>query len=224
MPATKASTVSSSHLQARRSHSYPVRTYTDEETSRSSYSDASDLIKYPCVEGIREIRAEAINKSPERRRKEADKNVRSHTPRRTQSDSRRYVTKEMVQPVDKLRRKPDSEHRHRSQMSSKGRDWVSGEAVHASKAHKGSGGEGARVRPSDLRRSRTTGEASRPTPERSHRDEAGTARRQSERRASHQEERIRTPLRREKRTIAGTAENGVKAEAPTRRYASIQYF
>jgi len=220
MPATKVSTVLSNCPQPRHSRSYPIRTHSYDRDSKSTYSDANNLVRYPDVEGMSKICAEAIHNSPMERHREIDRKVASRTPRRTQSHSRTYM-RQTEEAAHEVRGKDVSEHRsHRSRREE---NRLRGDNVHVSKTRQSSREASDRHRTRDSRRSKTTEEASRSRPERSHREDKGPTRRQSERKTSYQEGGVHTPLRREKRSVAENTEKRVREEPPVRRYNAFQH-
>ena len=157
----------------------------------------------------------------EGRRIRAKGAMTSHTPRRTYSDSKTNTKETFVREprvvVRDVRRKSDSEHRHRHRRSEK-EDAREDETVYVYKAHRKSEGEADRSRPSTIRRSTTNaGEASRTRHERQHTGDRVSQRRYSERRPSHREEKARTSLRREKRSINDHVPKSTRARPPVMR-------
>ena len=119
--------------------------------------------------------------------------------------------------VREVRRRSDSEHR-RHHRRSETEDAREGERVHVYKAHKRSEAEADRSRPSTRRRSTTNvGEAKRARHERQRTEDRDLQRRHSERKPSHREERVHTPLRREKRSIVDHVPKSTRDRAPITR-------
>ena len=164
----------------------------------------------------RRIRAEACGNLGEGRRSRAKGAMTSHTPRRTYSDS-----KEPRVVVREVRRKSDSEHRKHHHRSEK-EDARGDDRFYVHKAHKRSEAEADRSRPSTRRRSITNvGEASRTRHERQRTEDRELQRRHSERRSSYREEKVHTPLRREKRSIVDHVPKSTRDRAPINRYIHI---
>ena len=166
----------------------------------------------------RQVRVENPSQEHRSRAKGA---MTSQYPRRTYSDSRpsakeTYV-KESRAVVREVRRKSDSEHRHHHRRSEK-EDARESEGVRVYRAHRKSEGEADRSRYSTLRRSTTsTREASRTRHERQRTEDRELRRRHSERRQSHHEEKVHTPLRREKRSIADHGPKSTRGPGPVTR-------
>lgn len=171
--------------------------------------------------GLGRVRAEARKGSGEERRLRAKGAMTSRTPRRTYSHSKinakeTYVEEPRVV-VREVRRKSDSEHRHHHRRSEK-EDAREDDRVHVYKAHRECEGEADRSRLSTLRRSTTNaGEASRTRHERQRKGDREPRTRHSERRMSHHEQIVHTPLRREKRSIADHATKSTRDRAPITR-------
>ena len=209
--ATTISTFSRHHgTQAYDSRTLPYQAY--EGTSSSTVSDSSEGVENIVVGGPRSIRAETCENLPEGRRSRAKRAMTSHTPRRTYSES-----KEPRVVVREVRRKSDSEHRKHHRRSEKD-DAREDDGVYVYKAHKRSEAETHRSRPSTRRRSTTNvGEASRTRPERQRTEDRDLRRRHSERKPSHREEKVHTPLRREKRSIVDHVPKSTRDRAPITR-------
>lgn len=145
----------------------------------------------------------------------------SHTSRRTFADSKinakeTYVKEPRVVVREVLRRS-DSEHRKRHRRSEKEKARED-DSVHLYKTHKRYDDEADRSRPSTRRRSTTNvGEASRTRHERQRTEDRDLPRRHSERRPSYREEKVHTPLRREKRSILDHVPNSTRDRAPITR-------
>jgi len=221
MFATKASTVSTNYPQTHHSRPRSTPKHAVDRDLRCIYSDASNLVKYPNVEGIRKVHAEAVNRSTEGQRRESDRRVASRTFRRTQSDSRTYMMKNTEETAHEVRRRGDSEHRHRSHRSKREEGRPRGDTAHVPRTRSREGTD--RDRPQYVGQPKTTREASRSRPERSHREDKEPIRRQSERRTSHREETDHIPLRRERRSIAEGTEKRSREEPPVKRYSARQH-
>ncbi len=218
--ATTISTSSHHHRsQAYGSHSLPYQAYEGDSTS--TLSDSSEGVKTFPVADLRRVRAEACEKLPEERRLRAKRAMTPHTPRRSYSDSKanakdRYAKEPRVV-VQELRRS-GSEHRHHHHRRYEREDEREGERVYVYKAHKKNEGEVDRFRPSTRRRSTTiAGEASGKRHERLRTGDRELQRRHSERRPSHHEEKVHTPLRREKRSIADYTPKSTRERASATR-------
>lgn len=216
MFATKASTVSTNDPHHRRSRSYSSRNYAHDRDFRCTSSDARHMVKYPDVEGIRKVHAEALNQSTEGRRRESDGQVASRTPRRAQSDSKTYMARRTEETAHEVGRRGDPEHRHRSHKLRREDSRPRGDTAHVSRTRSREETDGDR--PPNLGRSKTAGEASIPRRERPHKEDKEPTRRQSERRSSLQEGAPHTPLRRERRSVAEGTDKRSREEPPVRRY------
>lgn len=219
MPATKASTVSSNNprTQTHNPRSQSARTHRHVRHTTSSCSDASDLIQYPDVEGIRRIHAEVMDKSSKGRRSESSK-VASREPQRRRSESRSYMAKEMGERVQDSGQRGGLEQRRRSHDVGRRDSSRRSDGVHEVKVHSR---EERRRRPKFPERSKTSGDVSELGRERSHREGKDQKKRPSERRTTNQEEIIRTPLRRERRSIVEVTDKCEKEKPPVRRYGGI---
>lgn len=219
--ATRISTSSQHHRRTQAYCSHPSRYHAYEGDSNSTISDSSEGVENSVVGGLRRVGAEVCTNPSEERRFRAKGAMTSHAPRRTHSDSKTsangtYV-KEPRAVVREVRRKSDSEHRHYHRRSET-EDAREGERVYVYKAHKKSDGEVTRSRPSSLRRSTTNaGEANRTRYERQRTGDKDLQKRLSERRPSHHEEKVYTPLRREKRSIADYVPKSTTDRAPATR-------
>ncbi|CAF9930414.1 MAG: hypothetical protein ALECFALPRED_004598 [Alectoria fallacina] len=224
--ATRISTSSQHHRRTQAYCSHPSRYHAYEGDSNSTISDSSEGVENSVVGGLRRVGAEVCTNPSEERRFRAKGAMTSHAPRRTHSDSKTsangtYV-KEPRAVVREVRRKSDSEHRHYHRRSET-EDAREGERVYVYKAHKKSDGEVTRSRPSSLRRSTTNaGEANRTRYERQRTGDKDLQKRLSERRPSHHEEKVYTPLRREKRSIADYVPKSTTDRAPATRSASVR--
>ena len=221
MPAARIkSSTHSKHHQAQRSCSYPLRPPAHE--TASSVSDASDLVIYPDLEAVRQVRAEAVKSAPRGRRKEFNRRMATYAPRRTYSESKASDTKFVKVMGSDVRRKDESRHGHRSHRSRReDLDHNRGEVVYVSHRRGGSYGEvEERGRSNDLRRSKTTGGTSKARHERSYVVNRATERRHSDRWTSRrEEEQYNTPLRKEKHSVAEDASRSRRVK-PLPKYNS----
>lgn len=219
MPATRASTVSSNNPRNHRPRSYSARTHRYDRQSTSSCSDASDLIQYPDVEGIRKVQAEAMDRSSKGRRSESSK-VASCDPRRGRSGSRSYMAKETGDRAQDARQRAGLEQRRRSHNTGRRDSGRRSDGAQEVRVH--SSGERHR-RPKNPERSKTLGDVDELRPERSHRENREHPKRPSERRTSRQEGEIHTPLRRERRSIVEVTEKREREKPPVRRHGGIHH-
>ncbi len=222
MPVATTISTSSHHHRSQTygSHSLPYQAY--EGGSTSTLSGSSEGVKTFPVADLRRVRAEACKIPPEERRSRAKRAMTPHTPRRSYSDSKANAkgrcAKEPRVVVQELRRRSDSEHRHHHHRRYERDDEREGERVYVYKAHKKNEGEVDRSRPSTRRRSTTNaGEASGTRHERQRTGDRELQRRHSERRSSHHEEKVHTPLRREKRSIADYTPKSTRERASATR-------
>ena len=200
----------------RHSRSYPLH-YRDDSDSETSVSDSSDQGEEADVHEPQRARAEIFTNSGATRPGESNrKRMASHTTRRP-LDTRTYSTKESRVTVREVPRRHSSQRRHRPD-----RDEYDEADVHVVKRHRSSKESTEKVRPAIMRRSTTSGVASRLREERSYRDRKSSrrpsdgrtpSRKQSERRP-YQNERIFSPVRRE---IRSTADN-ITETAKDRRH------
>lgn len=213
MPGATTISTSSHHPRTQIYRSHPLRYQVHENAPISTVSDSSEGVENIVVGGPRRIRAEACGNLPEGRRSRAKGAMTSHTPRRTYSDA-----KEPRVVVREVRRKSDSsEHRKHHRRSEK-EDAKADDRVYVHKTHKRSEAEADRSRPSNRRRSTTNaGEASRTRYERQRTEDRDVQRRHSERKPSHREEKVHTPLRREKRSIVDHVPKSTRDRAPITR-------
>ena len=198
------------------SRSYPLH-YRDDSNSETSVSDSSDQGEKADVHEPQRVRAEIFTNSGAMRPGETDrKRTASHTTRRP-SDTRTYPTKESRATVREPPRRQSSQRRHRPD-----KDEYDEADVYVDKRHRSSKESKEKVRPATMRRSSTTGVASRLREERSYRNRESSrrlsdgrtpSRKQSERRP-YQNERKFSPVRRE---IRSTVDN-VTETAKDRRH------
>lgn len=171
--------------------------------------------------GTRRFHPEALQNLSENLPSSAKGAMTSHTSRRTYSDSRpnareTYVKEPRVA-VREVRRRSDSEHRKHHRRSEK-EGAREDDSIYVYKAYRRSEAEADRSRPSTRRRSTTNvGEASRTRHERQRTEDRDLQRRHSERRPSRGEEKVYTPLRREKRSILEHAPNSTRDRPPITR-------
>ena len=192
-----------------------------ENQSDSTVSGSSEGVERTDVAVLRRGRAGNCEDHPDQRRSRAKRAMTSHTPRRTYSHSLKHANetygKEPRVVVREVRRTSNSEHRHHHRKSEREDQREDGN-VHVYKAHKKTEGEADRSRPSTLRRSKTdAGDASRTRTERRRTGDTEPPRRHSERRLSHHEERVHTPLRREKRSIVDNVPKSTRDRPPVTR-------
>jgi hypothetical protein len=213
--------MSTNYPQSRRSRSYSTTKRTEARDVRRTYSDASNLVQHPDVEGIRTVHAQAFNLSSERRRRESERKVASRTPQRTHSNSGTYMTRKTEETAHESRRRGDTEHRHGSHRLRREEGTPRGDVAYVSRTR--SREEIDRDRPQHTRRSKTPREASRPRPEWSHREYKESPRRHSERQTSREDGADHLPLRRKKRSVAEGNEKRPKEAPPVRRYRAHQH-
>lgn len=223
MPVATITSTSSLHhrrTQVYSSHSLNNRAY--ESASDLTVSDPSQSVEV--VGGQRRLCAKVHKNPPEELRSRAKGAMTSHYPRRSHSDSKTTTKETRVKEpevvVREVRRESDWEHRHHHRKSEK-RDARDGERDHVYKTRRKSDEEADRSRPSNLRRSTTNaGGVSRTRHERQRAEDRldrEMRRRHSERRRSHHEEKVHTPLRHEKRSIADHAPKTTRDRAPVTR-------
>lgn len=206
----------------RHSRSYPLH-YRDDSNSETSVSDSSDQGEEADVHEPQRVRAEIFTNSGAMRPGETDrKRTASHTTRRP-SDTRTHPTKESRATVREVPRRQSSQRRHRPD-----KDEYDEADVYVDKRHRSSKESKEKVRPATMRRSTTTGVASRLREERSYRSRESSrrlsdgrtpSRKQSERRP-YQNERKLSPVRRETRSTVDNVTETAKDrrhEAPVKR-------
>ena len=222
MPINTIFSTSSHHLhriQVHGSHSQKYR--LNEDTSNSTLSDSSYGVENLVVGGQRRVRAQVREIPLKESRSRVRRAMTSPHPRRTYSESKSKAKETYVKEprgvTREVRRKSDSENRHHHR---KHEEKAKEERVYVHKAHRKSEGEVDRSRPtSTLRRSTTSaGEASKTKHERPRTADRESRRRHSERRSSHNEENLHTPLRHEKRSIADHVPKSTRDRAPSTRY------
>ena len=206
--------------QAYRLH--PFQYEVNESASNSTVSDSSQGVDNLVVGGQRRVRAKAYEFPPQQERRSRAKGaMTSRYTRRSYSDpktnAKETYVKDPTVVVQEVRRKSDSEHRHHRHRSEK-EDGKEGERVRVYKSHRKSEGETARSRSGTIRRSTTiTGDASRPKYEPQRTEYREPRRRHSERRPSHHEDKVQTPLRHEKRSIADHVPKSTRDRPPVTR-------
>lgn len=221
MPVATTISTSSHHHRNQTYNSHPLRYWAHEDASISTVSDSSSDVRKSVVGRLRRVRAEACEIHPQERRLRAKGAMSSSYPRRTHSESKSKAkethAKEPRVVVREARKRSDSEHRHYHRKSDK-EDGKEGERVRVDKVQRNSEGEADRSKPSTLQRSTTNaGGASRARHERQRTDDKEVRRRHSERRPSHHEEKVHTPLRHEKRSIADHVPKSTRDRAPVTR-------
>lgn len=211
--------MSTNYPQSRRSRSYSTTKHREARDAKRTYSDASNLVKHPDVEGIRNVHAQAFNLSFAGRRRESERGVASRTPQRRHSDSRTHMTRKPEEVAHESRSRGDTEHRHGSHRVQREEGTPRGDVAYVSRTR--SREEIDRDRAQHTGRSKTAREASRPRPERSHREYKEHTGRHSERRTSREGGADHLPLRREKRSVAEGTDKRPKEAPPIRRYRVI---
>ena len=209
-------TSSHHHHRIQLSDSHPLRYRLDEDSSNSTVSDSSYGVETLIVGGQRRVRAVFRETPLKESRSRAKRAMTSPYPRRTYSESKTNTKETYVKEprvvTREVRRKSDSEHRHHHR---KPEEKVREERVSTHRTQRKSEGEVDRSKPITLRRSTTNaGEASKTRHER---PRTADRERHSERRPYHHEEKVRTPLRHEKRSIADHTPTSTRDRAPTTR-------